>query len=108
MRLIASGFNSRHLSFKGYFVRDMSAEFTHQDTELSFSHIQPACVLWRVVKDDTPGNAVGLGRSKGFVERRELMDVEIVTNQIDPVGIGITDINEPTHLTRKVLSSALV
>src|SRR5262245_49870803 len=36
------------------------------------------------------------------------MDVEIVTNQIDPLGIRIADIHQPPHLMRKVLGRAPV
>src|SRR5574341_1111898 len=108
MGSIASGFNGSRLLFEGRIVWNMSAEFTHEHAELDFSHVEPTAMLGRVVKDHTSGKAIGFGGCKGLVERRQLMDVEIIHDQLNTFSIRIADIDQPTQLMSEILSGTML
>src|SRR5574341_2293525 len=108
MSVITRRFDGLHLAFERGFVGDVRAQFAQEHAELDFSHVEPASMLGRVMKDQAPGNAVSFGGFKGFIERGQLVDVEIIHDHLDALGIGIADIHQPAHLVSKVLSGAVL
>src|SRR5574341_2037066 len=108
MSVIASVFDGSDLTLECRFVRDMSAEFAHEDTELNFSHVKPASVLGGVMENQASQDTIGLGGGKGLVQRSGLMSIQIVHDHIDPFRIRKGHIGQPTHLVGKVVHGALV
>ena len=51
--------------------------------EFGFGHVQPAAVFWRVMPFEPLNQPARLGGRKGLIERRRLVDVEIVLHKRD-------------------------
>src|SRR5829696_155741 len=76
---ISSLFISIDLSLESFFVPYSSVQtLPHQNAQLYLCHIQPACVLGRVVELKLAQYSSGFCWLKGFIQRRPLVSVEIV------------------------------
>ena len=81
---VALAFQRRDLSFQCCFIADPTAQtLPAEDAELDLSHVQPASMIRGVVKLQAFGYTTRFGRLKRFVERSELVGVEIVQHQPD-------------------------
>jgi len=61
-----------------------------EGTEFDFSDVEPTAMLGRVMDFKTLSQSPGLWRWEGVVKRADGMDIEIVHDQPDFNGIGIT------------------
>ena len=77
-----------------------------EDAELDLRHIQPAAMLGRVVKLQPFGDAPGLRRRKGLIQRRHLVGVQIAQDHSDHRDVGICFVHQPAHLMGEVLFGA--
>ena len=69
-------------------------------------HVQPASMPGSVVKLQALSYTTRFGCSKCFVERAQLVGIEIVQHQPDDPGLGVGLVNQPAHLVREVHRSA--
>src|SRR5512132_914709 len=65
-------------------------------------------MLWCVMQLQLPGNAPCLGRLERFVERCDLMRVEMVQHHANHFGFGIAYVYQPLHFMGKVHLGALL
>src|SRR4029450_7287076 len=65
-------------------------------------------MFWRVMQLQLAGNTPCLGRLECFVERRDLMSVEIVQPHTNHLGFGVADVHQPLHFMGKVHLGALL
>ena len=80
---------------QGLFVGNASVEaLGRQDAEFGFGEIEPAAVLGGVVPFEALDQAPGLGGRKGLIEGSLAVDVEIVLDQDDGLGVGKVSIGE--------------
>src|SRR6185295_18661765 len=104
---IAFILNRFDLSLKRYFISDPPFQtLPTKDAQFDLRHIQPAPVLWRVVKLQALEYAPCHFRSERFVKRRRLVSVQIVHHHTYTIGIRIPFLRQPLHLTREILARA--
>jgi len=102
-RSVAAVLPSCDLLRQALFVRDASVQaLSMQDTEFDFSHIEPTAMLGGVMDFQFGGNAAGLGRRKGFIERSKFVRVQIVHHQGDGVCLREMDIDQVAHAVGKI------
>src|SRR5262245_43014365 len=70
------------------------------DTHLG--HVQPTPVLGSVMQLQLPGNPSRLGRLERFVQRRDLMRIEIVQHDPNHAGFWVAFVHQPLHLVGEV------
>ena len=73
-----------------------------QDAQLDFGHVQPTPVLWWVMQLQFPGNLPRLGRFERFIQRRQLMRIEIVQHDPNPRGFGVACVHQPLYFMGEV------
>src|SRR5271167_2056943 len=74
---------------EGFVVWDAPIEaLGSEDGEFGFCQIEPGAMLGRVDPFEAVDEAASLGRGEGFVERRLGVDVQVVLEQSDDLGIG--------------------
>src|SRR5512145_1187216 len=65
-------------------------------------------MFWCVMQLQLPGNAPSLCRLERFVERRDLMRIEIIQHHANHFGFGIAYVHQPLHCMGKVHLGALL
>jgi len=76
------------LANEGFVVWDAPIEaLGSQDGEFGFCQIKPGAMLRRVDPFEAVDEAARLGRGEGFVERRLGVDIQVVLEQSDDLGI---------------------
>src|SRR6185503_11568659 len=104
---IALILNRFDLSLESRFISDPPFQtLPTKDAQFDLRHIQPAPVLWRVVKLQALEYAPCHFRSERFVKRRRLVSVQIVHHHTYAIGIRIPFLRQPLHLTREILARA--
>src|ERR1039458_6934308 len=73
-----------------------------QSAEFDLGHIEPAAVFRRMVELDPFGQAAGLGRGEGFVERGGGVRVEIVEDEANFDRFGVAFIEHGADEERPV------
>ena len=85
-----------------HFIADPAVQtLSAEDAQLDLGHVQPASMRGSVVKLQALGYTTRFGRSKCFVERAQLVGIEIVQHQPDDPGVGVRLVNQPAHLVAK-------
>src|SRR3989442_1328050 len=79
-----------------------------QHAQFNLCHIQPAAVAGGVMELQAPGQTVSLLGRKSFIERGQMMSVEIVTHQFDLTGVRILLLQELANLLGPVHPRALL
>ena len=69
-----------------------------QHGKLTFSHVEPTAVLGREMQFQSPGKRQRLLGRKRFIERADLVSVEIVHDQPDPRRFGVVGLEQFTNL----------
>src|SRR6185369_6137063 len=105
---IASCLYGGQFPLEGSFGGDAPVQaLAGEDTEFDFGHVEPTPMLGCIVKLQLLPNAVRLCRGKGLIERGELVDIEIVQDYPDHLGLGVALIDQPLHLVSEVLHGTL-
>ena len=84
-------------------VRDSARQaLAGKHTELDLGHVEPAAVLGGVMERQAAQETVRLLGREGLVERRAVMRVQVVHDQVRLFGFGIVDIEQFFDLPRPV------
>ena len=68
-----------------------------QDAQLDLGHMQPAPVLGCAMQRQLPGKPPRLSRLKRFIQRRDLLRIEIVQHDPHHRGFGGAFVHQPLH-----------
>ena len=99
LTLIAPGFPGLGFPTQGVEVGYPAVQtLPGEDAEFQFGDIEPTAVLGGVVNLQPLCQAPGRVRREGFVERAQLVGVEVIADQPDPCGLGILDLQERSDL----------
>src|SRR5262245_10137149 len=79
-----------------------------QDTEFDLGHIQPTPMLGGVMQLELPGDPPRFGRLKRFIERRDLMGIEIVQHDTNHRGFRVAFVYQPLHSMGEVALGPLL
>ena len=77
-----------------------------QDADLDLDHVEPACVLGRVVEFEPAQHAPGFGGRERLIEGAGRVGRQIILHDADVLGIGIMNIDEFAHALGVVLGRA--
>src|SRR5919206_1830826 len=100
---VALLFPGRDLTHERGFVGDTAVEaLLLEHTQLHLGHVQPAPMLGGVRQLQLPGDAPRLSRLERFIERRELMRIEIVQHHPNHRGFWVAFVHQPLHRMREV------
>src|SRR5262249_8176896 len=106
---VALVFPGRNFTRERDFVWDAAIEtLLLEDTQLDLGHAQPAPMLGGVMQLELSSDPPCLSRLERFIERRDLMRIEIVQHDANPRGFGIACVNQPLHGMGKVHLGALL
>src|SRR6476660_821797 len=84
-----------HSDGEGIFVGGAAGEaLGRSDAQFGLRQIEPTAVLWSVVPFEALDQPPGFGGRKGFVEGRLAVDVEVVLDQNDGLGVGEVEIGQ--------------
>ena len=73
-----------------------------QDAEFDFSHIEPTSMFRGVMDFQLFNDAACFCWSKGLVERGELVCVQVIHHNDDPLCMGEMDVDQVTHTVSEV------
>src|SRR6266436_9806376 len=80
---------------EGLFIGDAAVEaLGRQNAEFGLRQIEPTAVLWSVMPFEALDQPPGFGGREGFVERSLAVDVEILLDQDDGLGVGEVDMGQ--------------
>src|SRR5262249_60810003 len=80
---------------QGLLVWDAAVEaLGGEDAEFGFGEIEPTAMLWRVVPFESLDQPSCFGRREGLVERGLAVDIEIVLDEHDGLGVREVDIGQ--------------
>ena len=103
---VARFFQLHGFALEGCFVADASVPtLTREDAQLDLRDVEPTAMLWCVMNLQLPGNAACLFRRKRFIERSELVRVEVVHDEANQFRFRVCNVYEPLHLPRARLGS---
>ena len=104
---IALILNRFDLSLESRFISDPPLQtLPTKDAQFDLRHIQPASVLWRVVKFQSLEYSSCHFWGERFVERRRFVSIQIVHHHTYAIGIRIPLLGKPSHLAGEVLIGA--
>ena len=104
--IVALAFECCDLPFQQRFIADPAVQaLPAEDAQLDLGHVQPASVIGCVVKLQAFGYAARLGRCKRFVERAQLVGVEIV--QTSRITVASEYASSTSHFIRCAKSTAV-
>ena len=76
-----------------------SRHWDGEDAEFGLGQIEPTAVLWRIVPFEALDQPPGFGGRERLVERRLAVDVEIVLDQHD--GLGVREVDDRPSPSRR-------
>src|SRR5574341_1186719 len=79
-----------------------------EHAQFDFRHVQPTAIAGRVMDLQAAGQPMGLGRRKSFVERGQMVGVEIITHQLDLARLWIIFIQQLPDLFGPIHPRALL
>ena len=95
---VALVFPGRDFTLERCFVGDAAIEaLLLEDAQFDLGHVQPAPMLGGIMKLELPGAPPRLGRLKRFLQRRDLMRIEIVQHDANDCGFWIAFVDQPLH-----------
>src|SRR6185503_3954032 len=104
---IALILNRFDLSLESRFISDPPLQtLPTKDAQFDLRHIQPASVLWRVVKFQSLEYSSCHFWGERFVERLRFVSIQIVHHHTYAIGIRIPLLGKPSHLAGEVLIGA--
>ena len=100
---VALVFPGRDFTLERCFVGDAAIEaLLLEDAQFDLGHVQPTPMLGGIMKLELPGDPPRLGRLKRFLQRRDLMRIEIVQHDANHRGFGVAFIHQPLHRVGEV------
>ena len=106
---VALIFPGRNFTRERYFVRDTAIEaLVLEDAQCDLSHVQPTPMLGCVMQLQLPGDPPRLSRLERFIQRRDLMRIEIVQHDTNHVSFWIAFVYQPLHFVSKVQLGTLL
>src|SRR6185503_954167 len=104
---IALILNRFDLSLESCFISDPPLQtLPTEDAQFDLRHIQPASVLWCVVKLQSFEYSSCHFRGERLVERRRFLSIQIIQHHTYAIGIRIRLLGKPCHLAGEVLFGA--
>ena len=95
--LVAFMLKRRYFCLQYHFVADPAVEaLSTEDAQFNLSHVEPTAMFGSVVKLQAFGYTTRFGWFKCFVQRTQLVSIEVVQHQTDHIGMRIGLVEVPS------------